>query len=168
MNPTDKQKKRVLVIDDRPAPVAQMIDRVGALRGEFSLTITDRSGKVVERYEDKNLIVNVAKSTLAALIGTGNSAKRVSKIAFGTSSIAPDVADTVITNSVTKDIEADTYPEFNSVAFAWTLDYADANGVNIAEFGLLSFDESLFARKTRTAIAKTADLRLTGVWKIVF
>jgi hypothetical protein len=168
MNPTDKQKKRVLIVDDRPAPLAQMIDRVGALRGEFTLTITDRSGKVVEQYEDKNLIVNLAKSTLAALIGAGNGAKRISKIAFGTSSIAPDVADTVITNSISKTVDGVTYPEFNSASFAWTLDYAEANGVNIAEFGLLTVDDSLFARKTRTAIAKTADLRLTGVWKIVF
>jgi hypothetical protein len=167
MNPT--KPTRVLVVDDAPrATGAMILDRVGQLRGDFTLIVSDRSGNVVEKYEDKNLIVNLAKSTLANLIGAGNGNKRISKIAFGTSSIAPDVSDTVITNSISKALDGVEYPEFNSAAFEWSLDYTEGNGINIAEFGLLTVDDSLFARKTRTAIAKTADLRLTGIWKILF
>jgi hypothetical protein len=130
--------------------------------------ISDQSGKVLEKYEDKNLIVNLAKTSLARLLAGDGANKQVTRIAFGTSSIAPDVADTVITNAIQKNVDGFTYPEFNSVSFGWTLDYSEGNGISIAEFGLLSGDTSLFARKTRTAIAKTADLLLTGVWKIVF
>lgn len=159
----------MLVIDDAPhVSTAQLLERVPPMRGEFSLTVRNKAGEIVEEYVDKNLIVNLSKSSLARLLSGEGTGKQVTKIAFGTSSIAPDVADTVITNAVVKDLDGFTYPEFNSVAFAWTLGYGDANGVNIVEFGLLSLDSSLFARKTRTAIAKTDDLLLTGTWKIVF
>jgi hypothetical protein len=155
--------------DIKPATgKAQISDRLLTLRGEFSMVVKDKSGKIVDKYEDKNLIVNLAKTALARLLSGGGAGREVTKIAFGTSSIAPDVADTVITNAVTKNLDGFTFPEFNSVSFAWTLDYAEGNGINIAEFGLLSSDSSLFARKTRTAIAKSSDLLLTGIWKIVF
>lgn len=137
-------------------------------KGEFLLIIRDKSGKIIETYEDKNLIVNAARTALAALISASGTNKQITKIAFGTSGISPDVGDTVITNAVVKAVDGVTNPEFNSASFAWTLDYIDANGISIAEFGLLCNDTTLFARKTRTAIAKTADLQLTGIWKIVF
>lgn len=144
------------------------IDKLQQLKGEFSFTVRDKSGKIIEKYEDKNLIVNAARTSLAQLISNAGPNKYISKIAFGTSGISPDISDTVITNAVIKAVDGVTYPEFNSASFSWTLDYGDANGLNIAEFGLLSNDLTLFARKTRTAIAKTSDLQLQGVWKIVF
>jgi hypothetical protein len=174
MNPT-KQPLKVLVVDDSPNVselakdiAAHCVDRVVPIRGEFSLTIRDRSGKIVEEYVDKNLIVNGSKTALARLLDGSNNAKRVTKIAFGTNATAPDISDTTITGAVIKNLTGSTYPEFNSVQFSWVLDFLDAVGVNIAEFGLLCDDGSLFARKTRTAIAKTSDLQLQGAWKIVF
>lgn len=146
----------------------ELVDTVPNLRGEFELIITDLKGNVVEHYIDKNLIVNLGKTALALLLGSISTGRQINKIAFGTSNIAPDVADTVITDSISKSIDSVSYPEFNSVAFAWTLDFAEGNGVAIAEFGLLSSDSTLFARKTRTAIAKDAGLKLTGSWKIIF
>lgn len=151
----------------KAAPKATIADKV-TLRGEFLMIVKDKSGKILEKYEDKNLIVNLAKTSLCRLLAGDGAAKHVTRIAFGTSSIAPDVADTVITNSTTKNVTGFSYPEFNSVAFDWVLDYSEANGLSIAEFGLLCADTTLFARKTRTAIAKTSDLQLTGTWKIVF
>lgn len=149
-------------------PGAVIADRVGSLRGEFTLEIRDRSGRVIEKYEDKNLIVNGSKTALARLLDGSNAGKRVTKIAFGTNATAPDISDTTITGAVIKNLTGSTYPEFNSVQFSWLLDFVDGNGLNIAEFGLLCDDGSLFARKTRTAIAKTSDLQLIGAWKIVF
>lgn len=151
---------------DKPQAIAA--DKFPTFRGEFSLVIRDKSGKIIETYVDKNLIVNGSKTAVARLLDGSNPNKRVTKIAFGTSNIAPDISDTVITNAVIKTLSGSTYPEFNSIQFAWILDYAEGNGLSISEFGLLCEDTTLFARKTRTAIAKTADLQLTGVWKIVF
>lgn len=168
MNPTAPQKGDRMTVAKNNVPGAIVADRVGALRGEFTLQIRDRSGKIIEEYVDKNLIVNGAKTALARLLDGSNNAKRVTKIAFGTSTTPPDIADTTITGAVIKNVTGATYPEFNSIQFSWVLDYLDANGMSIAEFGLLCDDGSLFARKTRTAIAKTNDLQLLGAWKIVF
>lgn len=137
------------------------------MRGEFHLEVWNKRGELVEVYDDKNLIVNLAKTAMSVLLATASTGKNITKIAFGTSSISPDLADTVITNAIVKTLDGFTYPEFNSVQFAWTLDFADANGMNIAEFGLLSEDGGLFARKTRVAIAKDDQLSLVGTWKIV-
>lgn len=138
------------------------------VRGEFSLVVRNKRGRIVERYSGKNLIVNLAKSSLASLLGAGGSTKNINTIAFGTNGTAPDVADTVITGAVTKGMTGITYPEFNSVLFAWTLTTAEGNGTAIAEFGLLSVDGTLFARKTRSVINKTSDLSFSGTWKIIF
>jgi hypothetical protein len=140
------------------------------LRGEFTLIIRNKAGKIVERYSDKNLIVNVAKTSLARLLGGDGLNKNVSKIAFGTSATAPDVADTAITGAVVKAISGGeiTFPEYNSVLFSWTLGLSEANGLAIAEFGLLSNDNTLFARKVRSVINKTSDLSFSGTWKIIF
>lgn len=138
------------------------------VRGEFTLVIRDKAGKLVERFSEKNLIVNLAKTTLATLLGAGGSTKNINTIAFGTSATAPDIADTTITGAVTKLVSSVTYPEFNSVLFNWVLGLTEGNGVAIAEFGLLSVDGTLFARKTRSVINKTADLSFAGSWKIIF
>lgn len=138
-------------------------------RGEFSLVVRNKKGKIIERYFDKNLIVNLAKTTLASLIGgTGGATKNINTIAFGTNGTAPDVADTAITGAVTKGMSGITFPEFNSVLYSYSLGLTEGNGVAIAEFGLLSVDGTLFARKTRSVINKTSDLQFTGTWKIIF
>ncbi len=138
------------------------------VRGEFNLIIRDKTGKIVERYTDKNLIVNLAKTTMAALLGAGGVTKNINTIAFGTNATAPDISDTAIAGAVTKPVTSVTYPEFNSVLFNWVLGLTEGNGVAIAEFGLLSVDGTLFARKTRAVINKTADLSFAGSWKIIF
>lgn len=138
------------------------------LRGEFKLIVKNKSGKIIERYFDKNLIVNLAKTSLANLIGGTGTNKNITAIAFGTNGTAPDVADTAITGAVTKIISGITYPEFNSVLFPYSLGLSEGNGTAIAEFGLLSNDGTLFARKTRSVINKTSDLQFTGTWKIIF
>ncbi len=139
------------------------------LRGEFSLVVRNKKGKIIERYFDKNLIVNLAKTSLAHLLGEGGITKNITTIAFGTNGTAPDVSDTAITGAVTKSIAGSiSYPEFNSVLFGYTLALSEANGLAIAEFGLLSADGTLFARKTRAVINKTSDIQFTGTWKIIF
>lgn len=139
-----------------------------SLRGEFELTIKNALGKIIEKYCDKNLIVNVAKTSLAKLLAGDGANKNITKISFGTNAVAPDVADTDITGAFTKAIGAISYPEYNSVLFNYSLGLAENNGMDIVEFGLVSNDNSLFARKTRSIITKTSDLQFSGTWKIIF
>src|SRR5690348_5673449 len=103
-------------------------------RGEFVLVVRNKKGKIVERFAEKNLIVNLAKTSLASLIGGTGANKNINTIAFGTNGTAPDVADTAITGAVTKAMGSITFPEFNSVLYSWSLGLAEANGVAIAEF----------------------------------
>ncbi len=146
------------------------IDEVIApLRGAFSLRVIDKYGNIIEEYMDNNLIVNAAKVTLASLISNASvSNKVITKIGFGTGNTTPTASDTALTNAYVKNISRYTYPSAGQVKFSWTLDYGEANPKAIAEFGLLSSDGTLFARKVRSVINKDSDLALAGDWTIIF
>lgn len=138
------------------------------MRGIFDARIY-RSGKLIERIHDDNLIVNGARFQMAHLIAGEFTNRNVSKIAFGTSKVEPDPADTVITNQFAKAIKGFSYPEDGRVQFDWELLISENNGMAILEFGLLTADGMLFARKTRTnPIYKESDISLEGHWTIIF
>lgn len=144
------------------------IDRLGEITGSFALDICDLQGNVLEHYEDHNLIVNNGRTAVTLLLGAGDTDKQLTKLAVGTNGTSPTGSDTAITGAFTKSLGAVTYPTISSVSFAWTLGAGEANGINIAEFGLLCDDGSLFARKVRAVIAKNSDIILNGSWTISF
>lgn len=143
-------------------------DHIGRPRGTFTLE-TYRRGMLVDRWVDRNLVVDKAKLCMSRLIA-GNVANRsITQIAFGISGAAPAPGNTVITGAFTKAIGAPTYPDDASVLFPFTLDATEANGLAIFEFGLLAADGTLFARKVRSAaLAKDSDISLAGSWLIEF
>lgn len=138
------------------------------VKGEFSLIIRDKYRDVIEEFVDKNLVVNIGKTSLAHLLAGAGSGKQITKISFGTNGADAALTDTAITGAFTKALGAITYPEFNSVSFAWTLGLSENNGMAITEFGLMSNDLTLFARKARSVINKTSAIQFDGVWKINF
>jgi len=138
-----------------------------AMRGDFWLRIY-RNGVLVEEQHDPNMIMNVAKDAMAKLIGGSGSGKTITKIGFGTSTTGPTPTDTALANSYSKNVAVATYPSTGQAAFAWTLGTSEANGMAIAELGLVCSDGTLFARKVRGVINKDADLSLEGTWTIIF
>lgn len=124
------------------------------------------NGELVEDYTDDNLVVMLGKKDVARLLGGDAFGKKISKVQAGTSSTAPDLTDTGITNPFTKAITSATYPTDNQVVFNWVLESTEANGMTIAEFGLLNDDNILFARKIRTPIQKVDPMVIVGAWKI--
>jgi hypothetical protein len=140
------------------------------IKGVFRLRAFDKSGECVLNYEDKNLVVNAGRTSMTRLLAQAavSADKRITKIAFGTSGTTPAVGDTSITSPTVLPLDSFSYPDALSVSFAWSLGFNDAVGVTIREFGLLSEDDTLFARKTREGIAKTSDIRLEGTWTITF
>ncbi len=136
--------------------------------GIFSLQIKDRSGNVIESYEDRNLIVDKARFNMARLISIAGNTVFVDGIGFGIGTAPADAGDLVLTGSTEFEFDSITYPDNNSVAFNWSLGYDDMNGVSITEFGLISNNGDLFARKVRAAIVKANDFTINGTWKIVF
>jgi len=136
-------------------------------RGSVLLLVLDaRTGEELLRSEDNNLVVNLGKKNVARLIGGDAYGSAVSSISVGEGTVAPAVGDTGLTNAFTKAVDAVTYPSDNSVQFSFSLGAGDANGKSITELGLLTGSGKLFSRKTRTAIAKTADVIITGLWTI--
>jgi hypothetical protein len=125
-----------------------------------------RGDELVEEFHQRNLIVTAGKTSMRNLLAGSGTNKYVSKISFGTSGTAPAVGDTAITDAFTKAIDSVTYPDASTIRFNWSLATSEANGKDIQEFGLLSNDNTLFARLTRATISKTSDLRLEGTWTI--
>lgn len=127
-----------------------------------------RTGKVLERYEDRNLIVNGGRTAVMRLLGGDVAGRSITQIAFGASAAAPSPTDTAITSAFTKNTGAVTYPNISSVRFAWTLADNEANGLAIREYGLITANNTLFARKTREVVNKTSSISLLGSWTIQF
>jgi hypothetical protein len=138
------------------------------LKGVFTLKKFDLEGNLIEEFEELNLIVDKARFNMARLISASTNPYYISSIGFGLGTTDADVADLVLTSSITKGFDSITYPDATSVQFNWSLDETEGNGMAITEFGLLSNNGDLFARKVRAAINKEADFTLTGAWKIFF
>jgi hypothetical protein len=141
-------------------------------RGILRLKIF-RSGKLIEDDGGNNLITYYARNTMARYL-TGDAEGQelshlITHVAIGTDGTPPQGDNTSITEPLVKAITGFTYPALGQVQFAWGLDETEGNGMVIYEFGLLTDDGTLFARRTRNApINKDSDIRIEGFWKIIF
>jgi hypothetical protein len=142
-------------------------------KGTFEMKVL-RSGVVIDEYRDNNLIVNGAFFQLARLVGNNTTGRSITKIGFGTGNAAPAVTDTELTDQYLRQVSGYSFPEELidggvPVVISWVLPTGEGNGMSIAEFGLFTQDETLFARKTRVeAIPKADDISLEGNWTILF
>jgi hypothetical protein len=143
-----------------------------SLRGVFKMNVYRNEGeerKLIETFEDNNLIVDLARTTMAHLIAGDVTNRSMKSISFGTNGSSPAVGDTDITNPYTKNLGSITYPAMGQVTFSWSLTTSEANGLAIMEFGMLTNDGKLFCRRTRsTPINKQSDISLEGTWTIIF
>lgn len=138
------------------------------LKGVFHVDVI-KAGTIIETYEENNMIVDLCRSNLARLLAGNPQGSPVGKISFGTNGAAPETTDTAITNAYTKNIDGYTFPEEGRVTFNWSLATTEANGKSILEFGLLSQNGTLNARKVRVnPINKESDISLQGTWTIIF
>lgn len=145
----------------------EICDRVEAPTGILRYDVF-RGGRLLESCCEKNLIVAGSKGLLAGLLGGDVANKSVTKIGFGTNGAAPSSGNTALTGAFLKTLGAPSYPA-GAVTFPFVLEAADANGLAIIEFGLLTADNTLFSRRVRsTAINKAADISFVGSWTISF
>lgn len=148
-------------------------DRINPCRGEFSMRVYDRAGNVVDEYKDHNMIVNGAKSAMAYLVSSARQDKVITKFGVGVGTAEATPGDTSLTLPHMNFITGFDYPEsmegtVDRVCFHWSLDYAEANGMSISEFGLFCADGTMFAHKVRGQITKEEDLKFAGDWTIIF
>jgi len=145
----------------------KFVDKV-PLRGTFGLRVY-KSGKLIEEILEENLVVNVGRFQMAHLVAGEVVGRSIAKIAFGTSNAEPDVTDNAIAEQWAKPVAGHSYPENGKVQFDWELLTSENNGMAILEFGLLTADGHLFARRIReTPLNKAADISLEGHWTLIF
>lgn len=136
--------------------------------GFFSLDIFV-GGKLVEHFEDHNLIVDNSKQIHAKLLGGAFTNQNVAQIGFGTNGAAPVAGNTSLTGAYTKAIDSVSYPTTSQVQFNFSLASSENNGMAILEFGLFTAGGTLYARKVRSAsLNKDTDVSLSGSWIISF
>lgn len=143
-------------------------DEPSAPHGRLRITVW-RGDEIIEEMDEQNLIVDVSKTIHSRLIGGSTTGKTVTTIGFGTSGTAPVAGNTALTSAFTKAVDSVTYPASNQVQFNFSLGSTEANGKDILEFGLLTGDGSLYARRVRSGVlSKQSDISLTGSWVITF
>ncbi|MDR1903755.1 MAG: hypothetical protein LBQ88_15920 [Treponema sp.] len=145
-------------------------DHSRQIQGILKYTVF-RNGIPVEDVEEHNLIVTVGRTQMARLLAGELTGRNITKISFGTNGTTPALADTMITNPYTKNINGFSYPAAGQVQFNWNLTTAEANGKAILEFGLICADTTLFSRRIRESgkpINKESDISLEGQWTIIF
>jgi hypothetical protein len=129
-----------------------------------------KNGTLVEVWEDRNLIVNWTRDSFARLLsGTFDGANlQITHIHIGTNGDYPVGGDTQITDPYVKEVSV-THPDIGKAKIQWSLDYTECNGMAIHEFGLVTVNGSLFARKVRESpLHKDADISIEGEWGVDF
>lgn len=137
-------------------------------RGIFSMNVY-RRGILVERYEDSNLIVTQGRINVVKLLGGDVLGNSITKIGFGVSNLTTVPGNTALVTPFVKNLNSHTYPTATSVLFNFSLSAAEANGLAISEFGLLTTSGLMHARKVRGGVLlKDADLSITGTWQLLY
>ena len=140
-------------------------DKPRQMKGTFTLAVIDRAGDTIATYTKRNLIVATGYAAVADAIG-GVAGANIAQLAVGTNDANPVETDTAIQNAETFPFVSIEYPEPTSIQFNFSIDYDDANGMDINEFGLMTQDGRLFSRITREYISKTDAIMLVGSWTI--
>lgn len=112
-----------------------------------------------------NVVTTTGLNIFAALVGGAGHA--VDEIGVGSSSVAPDPANTVLADEFSKAITTVSQPATGQVKFAFSIDQGDAIGLDIQEFGLLA-DGWLVTRRVYPVGLKTGDMQIEGEWTIEF
>jgi len=161
------------------------------VKGYVEILVFDRYGRLLRRIKDENVVVRLARTAMAHLIG-GDAASDyyVSQMRFGQGGHDPanptrPIPATVDDTDLFEPIDGDdatqpvTYtfpdgPEGTKITFSATIPAdCDINGTPpdgqaISEAGLFSANGRLFAHKTFGLITKTEEIALTFRWTIVF
>ena len=135
-------------------------------KGELHVIIRDSlTYEVINEFIHRNLIVDAgyaaATQSLAGVAGAA-----ITSVQVGTSTTQPAPSDTAITGAVQIPVESVGYPDF-AARFNFSIDANTANGMSIAEWGLITQDGRLFSRIVRDEIiAKTDAIEILGAWTI--
>lgn len=136
--------------------------------GRVRTQIYNRAGELIHDETGSNLVVTVGREALAELIVSAPSNLIVDRMSFGENGAAPALSNTGIYHATDKIVDSATTVG-TTTTFVGTLDYGDAIGDTIKEYGLKCNNGSLFARYTWGGqVDKTALNRIVVTWSITF
>lgn len=146
-----------------------MDDRLRAPTGWLSVRIW-RHGLLIEDIRLPNLIVAGSKLIHAQLLGGIVAGNSVTQVGFGSTLTAPAPGNTALSvDAYVKAVDTISYPMPNQVAFGISLAAVEANGLLLAEYGLLTASGALYSRLVRTApLVKDASITLQSTWVITY
>lgn len=136
--------------------------------GHFHLEVFE-AGVLREVVDESNIVVSLSKTILSELLGGAVAGNSITQFGIGTNGSAPAPGNVALTNSYSNAIVSASYPSAGVVMFGFGLSAAEAVGMQVLEFGLLTEGGRLFARKVRaSALNKTSDISFNGFWAITF
>lgn len=142
------------------------------VKGDFAIKVF-KAGKLVDEFEDHNLIVNSGRVRLAEL-ASGKSDKFITQIGVGTGRAEEAEDDESLENQVLFDLTSSSTDGRDAV-FNFVIKPEEANGLKITEFALFCADDVMFSHRVRRsssdevrAIEKEDDIQIEGCWIIHF
>jgi len=139
---------------------------VPSMNGRLHLTVR-KNGKVIERWEDHNLIVDGARQLMAKM-AAGIVSTSITDLGVGSGNAPETVDDTALKNGVLIPIKTRTVND-KQARFDFFIGTDQANGINIREFGLFTANGTMFAHRVRDrSLEKADDLTIEGYWEINF
>lgn len=145
-------------------------DAIQPVTGDIHLEVI-RDKKIIDKFDDHNLVVDVGRKRLAALAAgkVGSySESYISHIGLGSGSTAETVNDTELENQQLfplTSIEVDG----RDVKCNFFIANDEAVGLSIHELGLFCADGTMFSHRVRQGIIeKYEDIEVRGYWILHF
>ena len=129
-----------------------------------------RDGALIEDIEGPNLVVSASRFIHAQLVGGSIIGNTIAQIGFGSNSSGAVFGNTNLSaDAFYKAFDSISFPNPNQVAFGFSLGTTEANGLLLAEYGLMTASGALYARRVRaTPILKDLSISLNATWTISF
>jgi hypothetical protein len=134
--------------------------------GVFNLEVFE-NGRLISQESSHNLVVNSGLTAIADLLRGITTGREIADIGFGTNGTPTVATTTALTDPYLKPFTLISQPSPGRLEIDWSLELTEANGMDIREFGLLSANGTLIARKNRDLLQKTSALTLQGKWIIL-
>jgi hypothetical protein len=133
-------------------------DSINGIKGRIEFKIINaNTGELISEFTEHNIITDVGyRAAAQALAGVTNS--HINRIIIGQNTVPPAASDTSIGGTtLTLHFTNVEYPDNFSIRFNFMINANTGNGMNMAEFGLLTADGRLFSRLVRPQIIEKTD-----------
>jgi hypothetical protein len=138
----------------------------GLVRGRLCLRAFDKQGVELWKESGANLVVNSGYEFITKILAE-LSGPYIAQIAVGENGDPAQASDTSLTNPEMFGFTTVSYPYARAIRFDFQIAYSDCAGKTIREFGLITSDGRLFARKIRSEpIEKTTHFSIVGKWEL--